>query len=142
MILKLRGKNALRWTLAAGLLANGAAMLMAPSTWYETVPGLLCTGPLNTHFVRDIGCAYAVAGLSVGWRARRSLRGEGAAIAGATFLLLHALVHLAETIAGGHSWGRFLSDAPLVVLPACIALVLALPPRISLGTDTKGRNLP
>src|SRR5262249_52922948 len=42
------------------LAANGTFMLVAPSAWYGLVPGVAATGPLNAHFVRDIGAAYLV----------------------------------------------------------------------------------
>jgi hypothetical protein len=44
------------------LAANGLAMLYDPAGWYGVVPGVPDTGPLNAHFVRDIGCTYVVAG--------------------------------------------------------------------------------
>jgi hypothetical protein len=118
----------LRAALAAGLAANGLAMLMAPHAWYHAVPGVPFTGPLNSHFVRDIGCAYLVAAAGLGWRAWRA-EGAGAALAGAGFLFLHALVHLGETLAGLCGWGTFWRDVPGVVLPALLAATLAWPAR-------------
>src|SRR5581483_2403752 len=43
-----------------GLLnvANGVWMLLAPASWYYRLPaGVPDTGPLNPHFVRDVGAA-------------------------------------------------------------------------------------
>lgn len=121
--------NALRWMLAAGLAANALWMLAAPQAWYHAVPGVDATGPLNLHFVRDIGCAYGIAALGMAWRAVDPLRGAGAALIGATFLLLHAGVHVSETLAGLCGWGTLLRDVPGVVLPALVALALAWPAR-------------
>ncbi|MCV2368348.1 hypothetical protein [Roseateles oligotrophus] len=118
-------KQTLRYLLAAGLLLNGGAMLFAPSTWYHGMPGLWATGPLNPHLVRDVGCAYLVVALGLAWHARRSSAGQGAAIAGAAFLLLHAGVHLWEVAVGICGWSRFAQDAPGVVLPALLALYLS-----------------
>lgn len=119
----------LRWLLAAGLAANGAAMLADPAAWYHAVPGVIYTGPLNFHFVRDIGCAYLVAAGGLAWRAWRPATGAPAAFAGAAFLLLHAGVHVGETLAGLCGWSTLLGDVPGVVLPALAALALAPGPR-------------
>ncbi|CAN7316349.1 hypothetical protein LJR289_001631 [Pseudoduganella sp. LjRoot289] len=120
-----------RWLLASGLLCNAAAMLLAPQAWYLSMPGVLYTGPFNIHFVRDIGCAYAMAGGGLLWRACRPATGAAAAIAGAGFLLMHALVHLGETLAGLCGWSQLLQDVPGVVLPALLAAGLALPPHFN-----------
>jgi hypothetical protein len=92
----------LRALLAAGLAANGLAMLLVPDAWYHAVPGVVFTGPLNTHFVRDIGCAYLVA---------------------------DAAVHLGETLAGLCGWSRWAADVPGVLVPALLAAWLSLPDR-------------
>ena len=119
----------LRWLLAAGLAANGSAMLISPAAWYHAVPGVVYTGPLNPHFVRDIGCAYLVAAAGLAWRALRPATGAPAAWLGAAFLLLHAAVHVGETLAGLCGWTTLLRDVPGVVLPALAALILAPAPR-------------
>lgn len=129
--MKTKLKQTLRYLLAAGLLLNGAAMLFAPSAWYNTMPGLWATGPLNPHLARDVGCAYLVAALGLAWHASRARVGQighigqGAAIAGAAFLLLHAGVHLWEVAVGICGWSQFAQDAPGVVLPALLALYLS-----------------
>jgi hypothetical protein len=44
---------------ALGLVlgANALFQLIAPLAWYDSVPGVIATGPFNAHFVRDIGAA-------------------------------------------------------------------------------------
>jgi hypothetical protein len=58
----------MRITVAIGLglalAANGLLMLLDPAGWYALAPGVPETGPLNLHFVRDIGCAYILTGLA------------------------------------------------------------------------------
>jgi len=120
--------NILRWLLAAFLAANGLFMLAAPHTWYHAVPGAPETGPLNFHFVRDIGCAYLVAAGGMAWRALSPASGWAAALCGALFLMMHAGVHIAETLLGICGADALLRDAPGVVLPAALALALACPP--------------
>jgi hypothetical protein len=119
----------LRWALAAALAGNALAMLLRPSAWYATVPGVAETGALNPHFVRDIGAAYFVSAAGLLWRAWQPRPGWAAAMAGAGFLLLHALVHVGEMLAGLCGWNRLAADLPGVVLPALLAFALAWPPR-------------
>ena len=51
-----------KWILPAILAINGAVMMLAPAWWYPRVPGVIETGPLNDHFVRDGGRRPAEAG--------------------------------------------------------------------------------
>ncbi len=121
--------QALRLLLAAGLGANGAAMLAQPAAWYHAVPGIIYTGPLNPHFVRDIGAAYLVSAAGLAWLALRGPAAAPAAQCGALFLGLHAAIHIGETLAGLCGWRQLLADAPGVLLPALLAAVLAGPGR-------------
>jgi len=118
------------------LVANGLLMLVDPAAWYAHVPGVPETGPLNPHFVRDIGCAYVVAGTAlIGYAFEERLR--AAALAGALFLTLHALVHIADAAAGrGHS-DQALVEVVTVFAPAVVALWLVLVP-----TTSKARSAP
>ena len=121
--------RSIRITMAIGLglalAANGFLMLVDPGTWYALVPGVPETGPLNPHFVRDIGCAYLVTGLALAALAF----GDGArpaAFAGALFLILHALVHVADAMSGRAHADHVLADLATVFAPAAIALWLVL----------------
>lgn len=114
--------------LALMLIANGAAMLAVPEPWYWHTPGVSGTGPLNLHFVRDIGAAYLVAGLAFAWR-WRTPGAWPAALAGSAFLALHALVHVGEMLAGTIDPHHLLRDLPGVFLIPLAALWLAWPAR-------------
>ena len=118
--------------LGLALAANGLFMLYDPAGWYGLVPGVPDTGPLNPHFVRDIGCAYAVSGGALVWLAFDA-RARPAALAGAAFLSLHAVVHVADAIAG-RTHGGHLVELLAVLVPAAAALWLALP-----STSPSGR---
>jgi len=62
-----------RWIaaiLAVFNVANGLVMLLASSTWWNSVPGVPDTGPFNLHFVQDVGVAFW-------WRAWRSRHAHG-----------------------------------------------------------------
>src|SRR5262252_10930037 len=112
---------------ALGLLlaVNGFVMLGVPEAWYESVPGVPETGPFNPHFVRDIGAAYVVTVVAIAWLARDA-RAVPAALAGALFLTLHALVHVGDAISGRLHAAHILSDLVTVFAPAAIALWLVL----------------
>jgi hypothetical protein len=112
--------------LGAALAANGLFMLVDPAAWYATIPGVTMTGPLNPHFVRDIGCAYLVTGAGLA-AAAMDERARAAAMAGGAFLALHALVHFGDWIGGRETFEHLTHDLPGVFTPAAIALWLAWP---------------
>ncbi|HET8881757.1 MAG TPA: hypothetical protein VFM56_06225, partial [Solimonas sp.] len=58
-------RKVLTVVLGFGLAANGVWMLFSPESWYPVIPGVTHTGPLNVHFVRDIGCAYFLCGAAL-----------------------------------------------------------------------------
>jgi hypothetical protein len=106
------------------LVANGAVMLTLPALWYGIIPGIAETGPFNPHFVRDVGAAYLVAGGALLWFLRdKSAR--PAAIAGAAFLTLHALLHLADAAAGREALRQLVLDIPTVILPGLVIFTVA-----------------
>jgi hypothetical protein len=119
----------MRLALAMGLglllAANGLFMLADPAQWYAIVPGVPETGPFNPHFVRDIGAIYVVTGGALAWFALDE-RAVPAALSGALFLTLHALVHVADAIAGRLDTEHIVSDLVTVFAPALIALWLVL----------------
>jgi len=102
---------------------NGLMMLLAGQRWYQMVPGVTHTGPFNPHFVADIGAAYLAAGMALAARAWR-VDYWPAAVAGAGFLGLHAVIHLFDFVSGPD---QDKSALVLVVLPALLAGWAALP---------------
>jgi hypothetical protein len=77
------------------------------------------TGPYNPHFVQDIGLAFIASALGLAAFAwKPSLWPAG--VAGALFLVLHAILHLVGMAGGHHQFAAF--DLALVVLPAALAL--------------------
>lgn len=114
---------------AAALLVNSFAMLFYPSAWYVAVPGVTESGPMNVHFIRDIGCGDAVAGCGLLWRAFDAVRGWTAALVGASWLLAHAAVHSFEELGHGQHGASALNELVGVYLPAIWVSWLALPGR-------------
>ena len=108
--------TAFRLFLAFGFASNGVWMLAAPFNWFNTVPGVLDSGPFNDHFVRDVGIAYALSGIAFLQLARGVAGARPYAMAGVFFLLTHAGLHLAETLVGVRDIPHLLTDLPAVVL--------------------------
>jgi hypothetical protein len=122
----------MRWTIEAvlaGLLAvvmgaNGLVMLFAGLWWYGVVPGVPSTGPFNPHFVKDIGAAYLVVGVSLAAFALKPARASAALAAAAAFLTLHATIHIGDALASPTCGQDLVRDLPGVFLPALISLGL------------------
>jgi hypothetical protein len=128
-----------RWVLclaALGNLANGLWMLADPAGWYRDLPAAVPdTGPLNEHFVRDIGAAFVVMAAALGWAAARpALRVPMLGLV-MLFYVLHALVHVYDTLRGLLPATHWTIDFPGVYLPALLltALVAVLARREPLG---------
>ena len=114
-----------KWILPAILAINGAVMMLAPAWWYPRVPGVIETGALNEHFVRDIGAAYLACALAMGWALNNPARGLGVAAVSAAFLCLHSLIHLITPFCGtALPWPLLARDFPGVFLPAIISLLV------------------
>ncbi len=116
-----------RWisgVLGVATAGNGLMMLANGRHWYASVPGVAETGPINPHFVADIGAAFLIAGIALVARAWRA-RYWPAALAGAGFLAAHGLIHVVDIVAG-HSHHAVI-DAISVVVPSALALWASLP---------------
>ena len=103
---------------------NGLVMLIAPLTWYDTVPGVIQTGMFNQHFVRDIGLIYILLGLGFAFGAIRSSGRVEFWAAGSAWLTVHGLFHLWEVAVGICSSSALVRDFPGVTIPALIGLFL------------------
>lgn len=115
--------------LIAILVGNGLFMLAAPETWYHFIPTVPFTGPFNSHFVRDIGCAYLVCGLALVWMAKDPVRGGAAALGAAVFQSMHAATHLWDLAAGRAELAHVLQDIPAVFVVPALMLWVAWPRR-------------
>ena len=120
------------WVLGLGTLANGIWMLISPATWYTELPaGVPDTGPLNSHFVHDLGVVFAIAGAGAIWCARNLERCAPVHVGITAFIAGHALVHVIELMVGLLPADHWWMDAPLVFVPA--AILLAITPAILRG---------
>ena len=119
-------KHIIAAILAVFHISNGLDMLVDASGWWVRIPGVGDTGPFNPHFVQDVGAAYLAAGLGLAARAWRPAWWP-AAMAGAVFLAVHALIHLGMiAMAMDH---HAAVDLMIVVLPAALSVYAAFPPR-------------
>lgn len=116
------------WLLGLGSLANGIWMLVDPATWFTQIPAAVTdTGPLNRHFVHDIGVVFCIVGLGALWCARNPLGAYAAHLGVTLFYAGHALVHVAEISFGLLPHSHWWIDLPLVFLPALLLVLLTLP---------------
>lgn len=118
------------WTYVLGLfalgnVANGAWMLLDASGWYTDIPAAVPDfGPLNEHFVRDIGAAYLTVGVGLGWAAFAP-RVRVLAVGLATvFYGLHAVGHVYDTLTGRVGVEHWMIDLFPIYVPAVVLLVM------------------
>ena len=113
------------WLFALLNLANGLWMLADPSGWYSGIPAAVPdTGPLNEHFVRDIGATFVTLGLALYWAGLRPAFRAPLVGVVALFLSLHALVHVYDTLRGLLPTSHWLIDFPAVYLPTGILIAI------------------
>jgi len=108
------------------LSANGIFMLLAPLTWYESVPGVTDTGFFNQHFVRDIGIIQLFLGLAFIAGLLRTEQRIGLWAAATLWLIAHGLFHFWEVAVGICAPSAIPRDFAAVQLPALIGVVLTL----------------
>jgi len=107
------------YCLAAYQGLNGLAMLAAPGLWYDLTPGASHTGPVNTHFIRDIGLAFLAAAAALVVAARTANPAVPILVA-TVFLGGHAALHVVEMAAHGASLAAAVRDILLIVTPAVL----------------------
>ena len=124
--------NDSRWALvfaigAAGNLAIGLWMLVDPVGWYHSFPGVPGSGPLNEHFVRDIGATFSTLGVALAWGAvRPALRFPLLAVV-TLFNTAHAAIHVLDTARGLFPPDQWAIDAgPVYGTTAFLIVLLVL----------------
>ena len=116
--------------MGATSIGNGLWMLLFAQNWYDNMPvAAHDTGPLNTHFVHDVGLVYLIAGLALLWCANNLSKSLGVYIGVVLFYVGHALIHVVEILLGLLPPSHWWIDFPLVFVPAI--LLFALLPSIS-----------
>ena len=118
-----------RWiilVIGVGAIGNALWMLGGPMHWYTDLPAAVPdTGPFNSHFVRDIGCAFLTIGAALCW-AFFSPRFRFPLVAtAALFLTAHAVLHAYDTLRGALDHDHWLQDLPGVYIPGILLPILA-----------------
>ncbi len=103
----------------------GVHMLIDPAGWYSSTPGVPEEGPMNAHFIRDIGSAFIMVAIAYGFSVQKSASWQLPAVA-AVLPALHGGIHLLGAISGHRHGDGLLLELLAVVLPGGIAAVLPL----------------
>lgn len=106
-------------------LGNGLWMLISASSWFNQMPvGAEDTGPLNSHFIHDVGLVYVLVGIGAfgcGYKLKKYFKVH---IAITLFMGGHALIHVGEILSGALPTSHWLIDFLLVTFPAIILIGL------------------
>lgn len=119
-----------RWTWILGALAlttaaNALWMLIAPAHWYHELPANVpATGAYNEHFVRDIGCAFAVMAIALGWAALRPAVRTPLVVIATSFLVAHAALHVFDSARGYLPADHWPHDLAGVYVPAVASVAI------------------
>ena len=116
--------------IVKGTGVNGVWMLIGPEGWYFGIPAAVPdTGPLNLHFVRDIGAVYVTMAAALFWAGARSADRVPLVSMVLLFHILHSAGHVLDTLAGRLPGSHWLIDFPGVYLPMiALAAILGLLP--------------
>ena len=100
-------------------------MVIAPEHWYHNLPaGVPEYGPLNVHFIRDLGSVFALLGIGLIFAGFYLSFRLPLFTMNTLFYLAHMLVHVHEVVSGRVRLGMFWVDLPGVYFPAILTLVL------------------
>lgn len=106
-------------------LGNGLWMLISASSWFTIMPvGAEDTGPINSHFIHDVGLVYILIGIGAFWCGYKLKEAVEIHLAITLFMGGHALIHVYEILSGSLPTNHWLIDFPLVSLPALILIGL------------------
>ena len=104
-------------------------MLFFAENWYINLPAAIeDTGPLNTHFVHDIGLVYCIAGMAAFYCAQNVPNCKAVHIGLTLWTVGHALIHVIEILIGLLPPTHWLIDLPLLFVPAI--LISAITPYV------------
>jgi hypothetical protein len=109
-----------------GNVSNALWMLRSPVNWYLNVPASVPDfGPLNEHFVRDLGAMFLVAGTLLLYSAFHASWRKSAVALNLGWYAVHSFIHVYDTLRGAVQPVHFLIDLPLVYFPTVLLAGLA-----------------
>jgi hypothetical protein len=133
------------WTWILGIVgignvANAVWMLARPEGWFHDLPAAVPDfGPLNEHFVRDIGSAFLVQGVALLWAAFVPAWRVPLVAPVALFAVLHALAHVYDTARGLVGPAHWMIDLPAVYVPALLMVTFLWLLARRAPTDSRAR---
>ena len=109
------------------MLATAGWMLAAPAHWWANLPGRVPDfGPLNEHFVRDIGALFLTFGSALWWAAAvPAVRFPVLAVV-TLWNVAHAFVHVWDTVRGLVDASHWTLDIPGIYAPTVGLIVLTV----------------
>jgi hypothetical protein len=108
-----------------GNFLNGAWMLASPAHWYYNLPANVPgSGPLNEHFVRDVGCIFFLLGVLLLVSIRRRELRLSAMVAASAFAAAHALVHVFDSMRGLFAPGQWRFDLGPVYITTLLLVAM------------------
>lgn len=105
----------LLYALGAYHFATGVMAYFMTSFFYERFTAH--TGPLNEHFLSDVGAAYLTAGTALLLAAYIAKWRVPFAVSAVLFLGLHSLIHITEIMTAQLTLMQIISDLITVILP-------------------------
>ena len=113
--------------MGVGAFSIGTAVYIWAATlhWYNNVPGVVLTGPLNMHLAKDVALAYLASGIGLVWAGLKHDRSVG--VLGASWLVFHAIFHMGMWMHRGFPLD-YIAFVNLVGIqfPSFLALFLAI----------------
>ncbi|CAF4433231.1 unnamed protein product [Rotaria socialis] len=104
--LSLKSKSYDRWAVICLIIATLNIMhalwvLIAPEHWYHNLPaGVPEFGPINVHFIRDLGCVFLLHGVGLVFAAFNVSYRLPLFTMNTAFYVLHMFVHVHEVVSG------------------------------------------
>ena len=106
-------------------VGNGLWMIFSATSWYQYMPVAASdTGPMNAHFVHDVGLAFLLAGAGAIWCAYKMEGCFPIHLFTTLFIAGHAIIHVVEISIGDLPSSHWLIDFPLIFLPALILILI------------------
>ena len=113
--MKSKTMTAILYALGVYHFATGVMAYFMTGFFYEKFTAH--TGPLNNHFLGDVGAAYLTAGVALLLAAYIEKWRIPFSVSAALFLGLHSLIHITEMATGQLQNMQVASDLVTVILP-------------------------
>jgi len=123
-------KTSDRWTIVCMIIGltnvlNALWMLIAPAHWFYNLPfNVPAFGPLNYHFIRDLGAIFLLTGVGLLHAGYYPIYRVPLFTVNTAFYVLHMCVHIFEVVSGRVELSMFWTDLPGVYVPAIICSIL------------------